>query len=55
MENVTIEFTKEEFDKIMQYMDVGNFETIQDAIMDAVTKETIMKKMAMNLNGVNVT
>lgn len=54
-EKVNIEFTKEEFNKIMRYMDAGNFETVQDAIVDAVTKETIVKKMAMNLNGVNMT
>lgn len=47
-EKVNIEFTKEELDKIIQYMDVGNFETVQDAIVDAVIKETIIKKMAMN-------
>lgn len=39
-EKVNIEFTKEEFNKIVLYMDSGNFETAQDAIVDAVTKET---------------
>lgn len=36
MENVTVEFTKEEFDKIMEFMDSGEYETVQQAIMAAV-------------------
>ena len=43
-EKVNIEFTKEEFDKIMKYMDAGKFETVQDAIVDACIKETIFKR-----------
>ena len=36
MEKVVIEFTKEEFDKIMAFMDDGEYETVQQAIMAAV-------------------
>lgn len=36
MENVTIEFTNEEFDKIMEFMDGGKYETVQKAIMTAI-------------------
>lgn len=36
MEKVAIEFTKEEFDKIMAFMDGGEYETIQQAIMAAI-------------------
>jgi len=36
MEKVTIEFTKEEFDKIIEFMDCGEYETVQQAIMAAV-------------------
>lgn len=36
MENVTVEFTKEEFDKIIAFMDGGEYETVQQAIMAAV-------------------
>ena len=36
MENVRIEFTKEEFDKIIKFMDGGEYETVQQAIMAAV-------------------
>lgn len=55
MEKVTIEFSKEEFDKIMRYMDSGNFETVQDAIVDACINETIIKNMTINPNGINMT
>ena len=36
MEKVVIEFTKEEFDKIMAFMDDGEYETIQKAIIAAI-------------------
>lgn len=36
MEKVAIEFTKEDFDKIMAFMDVGEYETVQKAIMAAI-------------------
>lgn len=36
VEKVTIEFTKEEFDKIVEFMDGGEYETIQEAIMAAI-------------------
>lgn len=36
MEKVAIEFTKEEFDKIIKFMDGGEYETIQKAIMAAI-------------------
>ena len=36
MENVTVEFTKEEFDKIIAFMDGGEYETVQKAIMAAI-------------------
>lgn len=36
MEKVAIEFTKEEFDKIIEFMDDGEYETVQQAIMAAV-------------------
>lgn len=36
MENVTVEFTKEEFDKIIAFMDGGEYETVQQAIMAAI-------------------
>ena len=36
MENVTVEFTKEEFDKIVEFMDGGEYETIQQAIIAAI-------------------
>lgn len=35
-EKVNIEFTKEEFDKIIDFMDGGEYETVQQAIMAAV-------------------
>ena len=35
-EKVVIEFTKEEFDKIIEFMDGGEYETVQQAIMAAV-------------------
>ena len=45
-EKISVEFSKEEFDKIMQYMNCGNFETVQEAVIDAITKEIIMKKVS---------
>ncbi len=36
MDKVAIEFTKEEFDKIMVFMNSGEYETIQEAIMAAI-------------------
>ena len=39
MEKVAIEFTKEEFDKIIEFMDGGEYETVQQAIMGAVEKK----------------
>ncbi len=36
MEKVAIEFTKEEFDKIIAYMDQIKAETVQDAIEHAI-------------------
>ena len=39
MENVTVEFTKEEFDKIVEFMDGGEYETVQQAIMAAINHE----------------
>lgn len=39
MEKVTIEFTKEEFDKIIEFMDGGEYATVQQAIMAAVEKK----------------
>lgn len=36
MDTVKIEFTKEEFDKIIEFMDGGEYETVQQAIMAAV-------------------
>lgn len=36
MENVTVEFTKDEFDKIVEFMDGGEYGTVQQAIMAAV-------------------
>ena len=38
MEKVAIEFTKEEFGKIIEFMDGGKYETIQQAIMAAIEK-----------------
>lgn len=54
-EKVNIEFTKEEFDKIMKYMDAGKFKTVQDAIVNACINETLLKNMTINPNDVNVT
>ena len=54
-EKISIEFSKEEFDKILRYMDCGNFETVQEAVIDAVTTETIMKKLAMNMTQITIT
>lgn len=39
MEKVTIEFSQEEFDKIMCFMDSGEYETVQEAIMAAIEKK----------------
>lgn len=39
MENVTVEFTKEEFDKIIEFMDGGEYETVQQAILAAIENE----------------
>ena len=36
VEKVAIEFAKEEFDKIIEFMDGGEYETVQQAIMAAV-------------------
>ena len=36
MGRVAIEFTEEEFDKIMAFMDGGGYETVQEAIMAAI-------------------
>ena len=38
MNKTTIEFTAEEFDKILAYMDKTNAETVQEAILDAIEK-----------------
>ncbi len=54
-EKISIEFSEEEFDKILRYMECGNFETVQEAVIDAVTTETIMKKLAMNMTQITVT
>ena len=36
MENTYIEFTQEEFDEILEYMDKCEAETIQQAILKAI-------------------
>ena len=36
METVKIEFTKDEFDRIMEFMDSGEYSTVQAAIMAAI-------------------
>ena len=44
MENkISVEFSSVEFDKILEYMELGNFKTVQEAIIDAVIKETTIK------------
>lgn len=40
---VSIEFTKEEFDKIIEHMDNGKYETVQQAIMVAVKNAEQLK------------
>lgn len=35
-ENIGISFSGKEFDEIMKYAEKGNFETVQDAVMDAI-------------------
>ena len=36
-EKISIEFTGEEFDKIMQYMDYAEATTVQNAILNATS------------------
>ena len=36
-EKISIEFTGEEFDKIMQYMNLVEATTVQNAIMNAIS------------------
>lgn len=36
-EKIWVEFTGEEFDLILKYMDSGKFETVQEAILNAIS------------------
>ena len=38
-EKINVEFTGEEFDLILKYMDSGKFETVQEAILHAVKND----------------
>ena len=37
METINIEFTAEQLDKVLQYMETVKAETVQDAIMKAIS------------------
>lgn len=36
-EKIYVEFNGEEFDLILKYMDSGKFETVQEAILNAIS------------------
>lgn len=38
MEEINVCFTAEEFDEILKYMESGEFETVQEAVMYAIRK-----------------